>query len=309
VSGLSATAGDYTAPAGHSPVDLGDLAARPGWRLSPGLLKFALAVAGIVFGLRHRRWRWWTLFLLVTAVLAFLLSLGTNLRFGAWRPWTTLAEVVPGLAQVRNVFRFAYFFQMAVVLLAALGLHLLGRLSRRRRGGSAWHYGSVGLLTLVGLAAVADPWPSAPRLGVVPEVTDQREWIALVRNQTPPGRAIVCLPMAAGQQVLDFEITTRWMWLGTYHRVAMVNGYSGFFPPSYFEMRDAVRDQGLSEEVLLRLVDNGVEFLVVDRARYATEIPRGADDDPVSLQLVLENAGGVDVYRLRQSRGGAAEDR
>lgn len=307
VARLSATPGDYTAAAGNSPVDMGGFAARPGWRLSPGLLKLALAIAGVIFGLRHPRLRWWTFFLLVTAILAFLLSLGTNLRLGPWRPWWTLTELIPGLSQVRNVFRFAYFVQVAVVLLAALGLHLLWIRSRRPGRSAAWRHGTTASLALVGLAAVADPRPSAPMLGVVPEVVDHREWIARVRDQTPPGGAIACLPMAAGNRVLDFERTTEWMFLGTYHRVAMVNGYSGFVPPAYFKIRDAVRGSGLSEEVLLRLADDGVQFLVVDRSRFSANSVREAEFASVSLQQILEDVGGVEVYRLRKKRGPAAD--
>ncbi len=308
VSRLSAMPGDYTAAAGNSPTDLGSWAARPGWQLSPGLVKFALAVVGVVLGLCHRRLRWWTLFLLVTAVLAFLLSLGPNLRLGSWHPWWTLAEVVPGLSQVRNVFRFAYFVQMAVVLLAALGLHLLWIRSLRRHASPAWRYGSTGMLALAGLAAVADPWPSTPRLGVVPDVADHRQWIALIRDQTPRGAAILCLPMAAGDQLLDFELCTEWMFWGTHHRVTMVNGYSGFFPHSYFEIREAIGRSGMSEEVLLRLVDDGVKWLVVDRARWTSQIPAEANSESVSLQLILTNAGGVDVYHVSRNLAGATDE-
>jgi hypothetical protein len=65
--------------------------------------------------------------------MAVLLSLGTRLVIGTWQPWWTLAKIIPGLAQVRNVYRFAYFFQLVIVLLGSLGLWRLYLRCERRQ--------------------------------------------------------------------------------------------------------------------------------------------------------------------------------
>ena len=65
------------------------------------------------------------LFLLATGTLAFVCSLGLRLDIYGWQPWSTVSAVFPGLAQARNVFRFAFFVQMVVVLGAAQCLYYL----------------------------------------------------------------------------------------------------------------------------------------------------------------------------------------
>lgn len=300
VSSLSAMPGDYLVPSGDAWADWGAALGRPGWQLSPGLLMMVLAVIGLLFGMSQRRLRIWTVFLTVTAVLGFLLSLGTNLRVGSWQPWLTLAEVGPGLSQVRNVFRFAYFVQMVTVLAAAQGVYALALLIGHRSWGRAWRYCGAVLLASLALLAVADTWPRPPSLTVVPEVASHREWIDFIRDQTPPGRGIVCLPFAKGNHVSDFEVTTRWMFLGTYHHAPMMNGYSGFFPDSYFEIRSAVATEGLSEKVLRQLASDGVEFVVVERSRFPAELMHRPDGGAMSLEQVRSSAAGVDVYHLRR---------
>lgn len=302
VARLSAMPVDYMVPSGNAWIDWGTALGRPGWQLSPGLLMMVLAVIGVLFGIAQHRLRIWTLFLAVTAVLGFLLSLGTNLRVGCWQPWLTLAEVGPGLSQVRNVFRFAYFVQMATVLCGAQGVHALVLLVDRCGISKAWRCLGVILVTSVALLAVADPWPRAPRLGVAPEVTPHQEWIEIIRDQTPPGHGIVCLPFARGNHVVDFEVATRWMFLGTYHHAAMVNGYSGFFPDHYFQIRRAIDTQGLSENVLRQLADDGVEFLVVDRSLFPARAVHRRDRGEVVLERVWSGAAGIDLYRLVRLR-------
>ena len=60
--------------------------------LSPGAIKYLLAIIGIVFGLRNPQFRRWASFLLAIAILAFFLSLGPNFRLGDFQPWRLLRE-------------------------------------------------------------------------------------------------------------------------------------------------------------------------------------------------------------------------
>ena len=90
--------------------------------LSPGAIKYLLAIIGIVFGLRNPQFRRWASFLLAIAILAFSLSLGPNLRLGDFQPWWWLSEHIPGFDRVRSVMRFAFFVQISVIIFAALGM-------------------------------------------------------------------------------------------------------------------------------------------------------------------------------------------
>lgn len=297
VAQLTARPGDYTAPAGRSLFPVGPAAAREHWRLGPGWCQVLLALPGLYFGLRRRGGRRCTLFLLSVVVLAFLLSLGPHLSIGGWQPWLTLTAVVPGMAQVRSPYRFACFVQMGTVLLAAQGLYGLWvwktAVWGRRRGGMV-----AGILaTAVGGLFILEVRPSPPILAPVPDVEPHRDWITLLREQVPRGKAIACLPWAPGPLTQDFEGTVRWMYLGTFHGVPLVNGYSGFFPASEVELRELMNRQFPAAEVLDRLRHMQVEYLVVDRDRSPPATMAAAGG---ALEHVLSSRGGVDVYRLRK---------
>jgi hypothetical protein len=309
VAQLTARPGDYTSPAGQTLFPFSPAAARDHWRLGPGWCQVLLALPGLVCGLRRRTWRRWTLFLLSTVMLAFLLSLGPHLTIGGWTPWLTLTALVPGLAQVRSTYRFACFVQMGTVLLAAQGLFGLWLWKSAAWGRRRWQTAARVLMIGLGGLLALEVRPGPLILTPVPDVAPHRDWIALLRERTPSGRGAVCLPFAPGPLTQDFEGTVRWMYLGTFHGVPLVNGYSGFFPATEVELRELVNRAFPSAEVLTRLRNMQVDYLVVDRERYppATMAQAGR-----ALEHVLASPGGVDVYRLAgegspaSSTGGAS---
>lgn len=296
VAQLSAKPGDYTAVPGRRLIDFGAAGDRPFWTLSPGWIKLILAGAGAAYGLRRRRWRRWTAFLSVMLALAFLLSLGTNLHIGSWVPWQSLTRICPGLAQVRNVFRFAFFVQMIVVLLAAQALHVLFLSRCGARLG--WARAVRVLASLLGIAALVETLPSAPHVANVPDAGANAGWIAFVRENTPPGQAIACLPFATADSVAGYEPTTRWMYFGTFHGVPLVNGYSGFFPSGHFRIRAAVNTALLSEATLRRLYEAGARFLVIRGSEMTVAIPGEGTYGRLRIRRAFEDGSGVDIYRL-----------
>jgi hypothetical protein len=306
VAKLSLLPGDYTAARGWQLADPGLLAARSRWRTSPGLLKYALALAGLGFGLWRRRTRRVTAFLAVFGLLAFALSLGSNLVFFGWQPWRTIADLVPGAGQVRSVFRFAFFFQMTVVLLAGSGASLLWSWTRnlRRRflpANHAWIATQAAGIALVCvcIASVVEVLPHRPTLGCVPDATSHADWIAFVRNNTPHGRAVACVPFATGNRVNQFQATMWWMFLGTKHGVPLANGYSGFFPREYFSLRKLVNESFPEEGVLRQFEQIGVEFvLVATRQIPSDDLLLETVSSPL-LERAFHGEAGVDVYRIR----------
>jgi hypothetical protein len=310
VEQLSLRPGDYAVARGRQIVDPGSLSPRSQWKVSPGILKYAFAGVGLLMGLCRRRSRRVTLFLAVFGAFGFALSLGTNLMVGTWRPWWTIAEFVPGASQVRNVFRFAFFVQMVVVLLAALGVSSLWSLVRalrcrlaaslfRRmvvRGGS--------LLVLAGgVAALIEVLPPPMKAGFAPNPVPQRDWINFLRASTPPGRAIACVPFSTGNQVQNFQATLWWMYLSTEHGVPLVNGYSGFFPREYFELRKQVNEQFPAERVLRRFDEAGVEFVLIATRQVASAALLQEVAASSHLERVFQSEAGVDIYRIRLLEG------
>jgi hypothetical protein len=262
------------------------------------------AGVGISCGIWLARRREWTFFLVTAGLLSFVLSLGSNVDIAGWQPWHWLASYVPGFAQVRSAFRFVYFVHLVVVLAAAQGVDgawdWVSRWLQRRRGAARsklWPVGAALALIVLGVAAVADPWPPRLRLGVVPEVGPHRDWIDLLKTSPQPG-AVLCLPMAGGDHVRDFEITTEWMILGTYHGRPLVNGFSGFFPARYLKLREETWSGQVPDSSLEELYKEGVRFVAVDRRRFKVDWGDGAQTGQVAVKRLLQNAAGVDLYQL-----------
>lgn len=128
VAVLSAVPSDYLrAPEQSVASVMPQHVGRP-WNLGAGWLRTVLATAGMMLvfgnaGLPLMRRLVLSLSLLLLA--AALLSLGVNLQLGPWKIWAVLCDWLPGMAQVRSAFRFALFVQVAIILLAGIGLDRL----------------------------------------------------------------------------------------------------------------------------------------------------------------------------------------
>lgn len=253
-------------------------------RLRPGALTIALAVAGVFAAWRSPR-RWWTVGLVLLLAASAALSFGANLRAGPVDVWGWLRETLPGVRHVRNVYRFAFFAQVAAVLLACESLQLLWRdRSRRRR----WLRAAAVLLAA---AAVAEVWPPrAVRVGL-PVESANAAWAEAVREGTPPGGTLLHLPMGGPKTALSYAPTARWMVLQRLHGVPLVNGYSGFFPREYWDARAAFAD-GIQPADVRKLRSRRVAFIAVTRG---AEVPIDVGPDvlrPVDVE------GPVALYRV-----------
>lgn len=295
VDRLSASPDEYTTAPGSGLLP-GSLRSTPGGRRRlPGWLNCCGALLALAVTLRssHRRTVW---YLGAIAAAAVLLSLGTNLRIAGWQPWWTLSELIPGIAQVRNVYRFAYFFQLMVVLLAFLGLAELRRRVRCSPRAGPWSSVVVWTAAVLMVAEVAPP--RGPVVGA-PTVEHNRAWIGWVRDNLTPGKAVLHLPWVPGHRVADFDYTVRMMFLGTWHRRPLINGYSGFFPKSHFELQRLLQQEFPTAESLRRLEREGVELIVVLRSDFPeSQMLRRTEGGP-GLELMLRGDHGHDVYRLR----------
>lgn len=313
VAALSAAPADWlhvppTALFGGTPAAAAARPLMPGW-LRGGLASLAivLALAKPVGGSAERR----TILLLVAFTgAAIVCSLGLNLQWRGWQPWAMLGELAPPFARVRSVFRFAYFAQLGIVLLAATALgrlqHHLATATRPR----GWGHGLLGIvLASAGILVALEAPPAAVRAVGVPEISRQRPWTRFLRQHTPAGRGIVCLPFDRGYAANDFTSTARWMLYATQHHAPLVNGYSGFFPESWIQMTRRLHAEPLGDAALAALVAAKVEFVVIDRRQLASDPPT----DPAGafyLRAVFRDPSGVDIYRLLPSvaeTGGAAE--
>lgn len=252
----------------------------------PGSIKvlLALAAVGAMF-LRNRRPKlvnFAATFVTVSAVL----SMGMLLRVGDWHWYETFARIVPGLSQVRSVWRFAFLAQLGTCWLAAVGLEVLfGRVGEHwsrlaaPNARSRWARERHLRASLLGLALVVSTFEIRP--GPVPQYrlpdpSLDREWASWVRDHTPPDAVLACFPFARGPDIDDFEPTAKWMLTQPVHRRRMVDGYSSYFPTRYRALQHSIRSfpRGASLDGLAR---HGVTHLVVRNSEPAAAELRGIE--------------------------------
>ncbi len=197
-----------------------------GQRLFPGVTLILLA--GLALGGRNQRHI--KIYLLMTLILALLLSLGLRLRLGEVQPYHWVRDIIPGFHQLRSPFRFAVLLQICLVLLAGFGLHNL------RLWFPGYNKALLMLLTTLALfEMIALPLPLQP----LPHLQTQAGWQSWL-NQKETAPTIIMLPFAASNKVADFEQTTHWMLESRYFQGRMLNGYSGFFPPDHAHLREQI---------------------------------------------------------------------
>lgn len=285
---LSAEPSDYLTVYGKSIMSTGS-PVRP-WYLSPGWSKWILGLAAIaLIAVGHAQHRKWLLLLAMIVGSAFVLSLGNNLKFGNWNIWQTVTNYVPGFAQVRSVYRFAFFVQIGLVVLAAFSIDAI---FQRASQLSSWRYGTSIIATCFAAGWLAlDPWPPILTKCVPPEA--EGEWINLLRDQ-PPG-ALLIMPLPSGGVVRDYELTTEWM-VGTRSLgKPLVNGYSGFFPQQHLDLAESISEQGLSTTILEELRSQGVRYIVISPYYIQHE-----QDEWKLLQELTPRSEKMRVFKIEQ---------
>jgi hypothetical protein len=267
------------------------------WKLSPGLFKVVLSLFGLVVGVRSRSRRSWTLTWLVIAVAAFVGSLGLNFQIGGWRPYGTLLDWFPTLARLRTPARMSVLVQIGVLFLAAEAL-LWGY--RRARIVARSTRLALGLFWLIGITACFEvPLPTLAFVEV-PSVESQKGWIDWLKKNTAEEAVIAYLPFPKGPLPRDYESEAWGMYWGLFHHRRMVNGFSGFFPASYLELK-AQMQSFPDETSLAALRSRGVTYLVVKQSYLATQPLPEPSESAAPCELVFQDRdAGVVLFRLRR---------
>lgn len=277
-----------------------------GRRFHIGWLKMLLAVIGFLIVLRTGVRLRWTIFLLIIGATAFGLSLGPHWKIAGIQPWNYVVEYVPGFGQVRNVFRFAWFVQIAVVLLAMEGFDgFIRKVWTPGQKGWGRRFGQL-LLVILAVGATVEVWPEQSKAHYLPQARKHSQWVNFVKQNCPPGQPIACLPMSFGNRLRDLEIETRWMLLGLEHGIPMLNGYSGFFPKSYNQLQQVVNRWGASDELFNELIKRRVGLVVVARGFPITKGIRNYRSRNFDLVHEFADEIGVDVYSIRLKSGKSA---
>jgi hypothetical protein len=103
--------------------------------------------------------------------------------------------------------------------------------------------------------------------------------------------------------VKDFDLTfeTHFMYFSTFHWHKLVNGDSGFFPPSYYELLEREQDFP-SDAAIGYLKSRGVQYLTVHGAFY-----KGNPDRLLNTLAALDSR--ADMELVSAARWGGGESR
>jgi hypothetical protein len=255
---------------------------QPERQLFPGFAAVALSAASL-----WRRPAMTPLAYLLGLLLSFDVSLGFN---GFTFPW--LYEYVLPFRAVRIPARMGLFTGFSLAVLAGLGV---SRIVERLESAKAKRLAAIGI-ALVLVAEYAS-----------------RPLVVTVNRQIPEVYADIERDRGDGPTAAIFEFPTSfldnptYLYYSTFHWQHLVNGYSGFFPPSYWRLVDAVTNFP-DERSLTEIRRHGTRYLVVHGERlrgnrYETLIP--VLDNRPDLKLVsrrpwfaLGKHGQISVYRL-----------
>ncbi len=271
------------------------------WAFSPGTIKLVLAGVGIWTGLRCPRHRRRTLFLAALVVIGSGLAMGPTLAVAGYGPYDLLVAICPGYSQLRNIYRFATFAQLALVILAGLGVAWIGQELSRRATRSSWpalaalHVGGA----LAAVVVLLESLPASPRLWATPAAPPS--WVAVLEQHSEPTEVIALFPMPRDNTLAEARLNALAMYWQMRHQRAMVNGYSGLVPPQWVERETRLRNFP-TVETLAELSQTGVDLVIVP-AETVPQLRQAAQRHPLREVMDLEQIHLDDengVFRLRR---------
>ena len=191
------------------------------------------------------------------ASLALSWGAGLTLRgthvFAHWAPFAWLYDFVPGFKGIRVPSRYAVFFILALAALAGWGLDFLAGKIRSR----ALKLALAALL----LAGLNLEYLSLPQrmmsFPVGRDIPPTYRWLAEQKGDF----AVVELPMAG-----NIYHDAGYMYFSLFHGKKLLNGYSGFLPPTAVFVRELFQDYP-SRVSLDLLQDLGVKYVIFHAKR------------------------------------------
>lgn len=262
-------------------------------QLFPGIFAFLLAIIGIIYSIREKR-RWKKTFMqtpayfyIIMLLLSFLFTFGTN------GPYVLLYKYVPGFKGIRVASRFHILVMFSLAIFAAFGIKaILSSLARMKKRMPSVIFSCIILLILVEYLSIPIPWKSVPAKADIPEVY---KWLAKKEGDF----AIVELPFPKPKEHTFRKEGPR-LYYSTYHWKKLVNGYSGYYPPLYYELKRRWQRESLEQNIkdLKRL---GVKYVIFHSSLYDEEelerIMQDISNLPEQIQFI-EQLDEAYIYEL-----------
>jgi hypothetical protein len=143
-----------------------------------------------------------------------------------------------------------------------------------------------------------ESWPTKPNMYSMPEYDQQRPWIEWLQAETQPDDVVANFPFPTGRSVADYQDTTVAMLWSTYHKRRLANGYSGFFPKQFLQLKADVQnfpdDQSVRE-----LWKSGVRWCVVDIDELNSENIENLTGQPLLSLRFETDDGKTQVYEVK----------
>lgn len=265
---------------------------KPEGQLFPGIVAVFLAATGIIHSLKKKRGkipfiqtpvRFYSLVLL----LSFLFTLGPK------GPYNILYKYVPGFNAIRVASRFHILVMFSLAILAAYGMKaLISFLPFGKRWISVFLLCVLMLLVLIEYSSLPIPWRAIPVKDDIPEVY---RWLAAQKDDF----AIIELPLPEPGESTFYKECPR-MYYSTYHWKKLVNGYAGYFPSLYYELKWRWKTQPLDHNVI-DLQTLGVRYIILHSSFYEEEDLRRILSDFSRLEEYVKpvrQVGDAFVYEL-----------
>jgi hypothetical protein len=175
----------------------------------------------------------------IALAVSFDASLGVN---GMVFPW--LREYMPGYRSLRAPARFSMLCGMTLAVLCGLGAaRLLAR----------WPRANTAVFLALLAPILIESWPN---IRLEPVWSEPPAIYERLKDQPPSVLAEFPTPATTGMVGSD----TRYLYFSTFHWQKLLNGYSGFMPPSYFEFLERTGDFP-SPASLSYLRERGVQYI------------------------------------------------
>jgi hypothetical protein len=238
-------------------------------------------------------------FFLFSGFFAFLLSLGPVARLNDrplfTGPYLLFYKFLPGFQGMRASGRFVVIMMLAFAVLAGWAVAWL----RPRIKMRALRFGLVGL---IGVLVLADYAQRPITLAPVP-LGDRIPPIYESVKALPPSAVLIELPMPSLSWIEEDWRNVLPMVFAMKHGKKTANGYSGYYPPGYTLVRDAM--EGFPAPRALRFLrDIGVDHVLIHTRAHRADDGRVMLDSlkglPAEAEL-LASAAGDFLFRLKQA--------
>jgi len=234
---------------------------KPEGALFPGLFALMLAIFGLV-GAMRRNIKKKPLVespIVLYSVLGFLSFLFT---FGSKGPYVFLYKCVPGFDGLRVASRFHIFVMFALAVLSAFGIKAFFSSLRLKKRSQYLVTSLFMIIVLVEYLSIPIPLKSVAVKEDIPKVY---KWLSRQKDEFP----IIELPLPRPEERISLVECPR-LYYSTYHWKKLVNGYSGYFPPLYDELKRRWQRHPF-EDNIKDLMDLGVKYIILHSSLYIEE--------------------------------------